>query len=151
MKKFKFRLEPVLKLKRQAEENKKRVVGQLTAEINNLQQQALDTNQLIIEQGNVLKQKLSGGVVDTGWISYYQGYVTDMRREIARKIQEVTEIQKKLHYARIELANAAKETKMLEKLKEKQHKEYIEAIELREKKELDEIGSQLFIRQQLAK
>lgn len=138
-------------MKKQAEEEKKRIVGSLTSEINTYQQQALEINQMIIEQGNVLKQKLSCGDVDTGWITYYQRYVTDMRREISRKIQKVAEIQKKLQRARIELANAAKETKMLEKLKEKQYNEFMANIELKEKKELDEIGGQLYIRQMLSK
>ncbi len=146
MKKFEFRLEPVLRLKKQAEDEKKRAVGLLMAEINSQQQQALEINQTIIQQGDILKNKLSSGQVDTGWIAYYQRYVTDMRAEIARKIQNVTEIQKKLHLARRALAEAAKETKMLEKLKEKQYKEYIGHIEKLEKKELDEIGSQMFIR-----
>jgi len=146
MKKFEFRLEPVLRLKKQVEDEKKRVVGELMAEINAQQQQALEINQTIIQQGNILKQKLAGGEVDTGWIAYYQRYVTDMRGEIARKIQTVTEIQKKLHLARRALAEAAKETKMLEKLKEKQYNQYMAFLDKLEKKELDEIGSQMYIR-----
>ncbi len=149
MKKFEFRLETVLRMKRQIEDEKKRVVGELMAQINKQQQEALDINQTIIQQGNVLKAKFQKGEVDTGWIAYYQSFVTDMRREIARKIESVTEIQKKLVLARQELANAAKETKTLEKLKERQLKEYTHHIETMEKKELDEIGTQMFMRNSL--
>ncbi|MBN2063925.1 MAG: flagellar export protein FliJ [Sedimentisphaerales bacterium] len=149
MKKFEFRLETVLRMKRQIEDEKKRVVGELMAQINKQQQEALEINQTIIQQGNVLKAKFQKGEVDTAWIAYYQSFVTDMRREIARKIASVTEIQKKLTLARQELANAAKETKTLEKLKERQLKEYTHHIESVEKKELDEIGTQMFMRNNL--
>ncbi len=146
MKKFVFRLEPVLRIKKQIEDEKKRAVGVLMSEINSQQQQALEINQAIIQQGNVLKGKLQNGEVDTGWITYYQRYVTDMRGEIARKVQKVTDIQKDLQAARKALADAAKETKMLEKLKEKQYKEFLSHIDKLEKKELDEIGGQMYIR-----
>ena len=145
MKKFKFRLEPVLKLKKQAEDDKKRIVGELQAKISLQQQQALEINQNILQQGAELKKMFQQGNVDTGWIAYYQGYVTDMRLAIARKIQSVTEIQKQLINARSELAQAAKETKTLEKLKEKQYQKYKKHLENLEKKELDEVANQVFL------
>ena len=134
-----------MKLKKRAEDEKKRIVGELTAKINTQQQQALDINQTILRQGEELKNMFQQGNVDTSWIAYYQGYVTDMRQEIARKIQSVTETQKELINARYELAKAAQETKTLEKLKEKQYKKYKEELEKLEKKELDEIANQMFL------
>ncbi len=145
MKKFKFRLEPVLRMKKQAEDEKKRIVGELQSKINAQQQQALEINRTILQQGAELKKMFQQGKIDTGWITYYQGFVTDMRQEIARKIQSVAETQKELHLARNALAMAAKETKTLEKLKDKQYQKYKEHLEKLEKKEQDEIANQVFL------
>ena len=145
MKKFKFRLEPVLKQKKQAENEKKRIVGELQSKISIQQQQALEINQTILQQGAELKKMFQQGKVDTGWITYYQGYVTDMRQNISRKIKSVTDTQKELINARNALAVAARETKTLEKLKEKQYKKYKDNLENLEKKEMDEIANQMFL------
>jgi len=42
MKKFRFRLQPLLRLRKQQEDQKKRVVGALLTQINDLQKQALE-------------------------------------------------------------------------------------------------------------
>jgi len=141
MKKFNFRLEPILKLRKQQEDQKKRAVGDLLAEINALQRQALEMADAIRRQDRALRQNVRG-TVDINWIAYYQGYVTHLRQSISQKIDEVAQIQKKLVQARHELTEAARQTKILEKLKEKRKQRYEKELRRREIGELDEIAAQ---------
>ena len=146
MKKFSFRLQPVLKLREQQEEQKKRAVGILQNEIAEQQRQALAMAEVVKEQGQILKDHFFRGNVDVNWISYYQGYVSNMQRNIAEKINNVAQVQKKLVKARAELAEAAKQTKIIEKLKEKRKQRYDKQLQRRETFEQDELANNMFYR-----
>jgi len=148
MKKFSFRLQPVLKLREQQEEQKKRAVGILQNEIAEQQRQALAMAQMVKEQGQILKHNFSQGKVDVNWISYYQCYVSNMQRNIAEKINNVAQVQKKLIKARAELAEAAKQTKIIEKLKEKRKQRYDKQLQRRETLEQDELANNMFYRRE---
>ena len=143
MKKFEFRLQTVLKLRRQQEDQKKRVVGSFLAEINGLQREAVGMAQAISEQSQVLQQHIQG-TVDIDWITYYHGYVANLQRSIGEKIKEVAKVQQKLIQARRELTEAARQTRILEKLKEKLMERHNRQLKKMEAREIDEIGNQLF-------
>ena len=144
MKKFNFRLQSLLRLRKQQEDDKKRVVGNLLTQINEQQQQALQMSQSIKTQGEKLKEQYASGCVDLDWVSHYYRFVSHTRMAINQRILNVTEIQKKLTVARRELAEAAKQTKILDKLKEKQRKRYDRKLKLLENAQTDEIGANTF-------
>lgn len=146
MKKYQFRLQPLLRLRKQQEEQKKRAVGALMTQIHDLQRQALELADAIKTEGDILKQQYQEGKVDLHWVSHYRRYVTSVQRAIAEKIQAATSIQGKLHQARTELVEAARQSKILEKLKEKQQKQYDREWQKKENRELDEIGSNVCVR-----
>jgi len=141
MKKFKFRLQSILKLRKQQEDHKKRVVGSLLAEIAEQQRQALELSEILKEHGYVLKSQFAQGKVDTNWIAHYQSFAAGTRNAIARRIDNVTQIQKQLSVARTQLTEAAKQTKIVEKLREKQKEDYDYQLKRMETIELDEIGT----------
>jgi len=146
MKQFRFRLQPLLKLRKQQEDQKKRVVAAMLTQIHDLQRQALELAEAIKTEGKILKQQYVQGNVDLNWVSHYRGYVTSVQRAIAERIQTVTKIQNNLHQARRQLAEAAKQTKILEKLKERKQKQYEREWQRKENRQLDEIASRAFIR-----
>ncbi len=145
MKKFQFRLQTILKLRRQQEDQKKRDVGLLVSQINEYQRQALEMAQIIKEQGYILKEHIQGDV-DVSWIAGYQGYINYLRQSIAEKINSVTQVQPQLNQARRALAEAAKQTKILEKLEEKLRNRHEERLKKMEAREIDEIGNNAFLR-----
>ena len=146
MKQFRFRLQPLLRLRKQQEDQKKRAVGALLSQIHDLQRQALELAEAIKAEGDTLKQQYIQGNVDLNWVSHYRRYVTSVQCAIAERIQTATNIQEKLHQARRDLAEAAKQTKILEKLKERQQKQYEREWQRKENRELDEIGTKVFLR-----
>jgi flagellar protein FliJ len=146
MKKYRFRLQPLLRLRKQQEDQKKRAVGTLLTQINDLQRQALELDQSIRAEGEILKQQYLQGNVDLEWVSHYRGYVISAQRAIHERIQAATRIQEKLHQARRDLVEAARQRQILETLKGKQQKHYERELQRKENRELDEIGSKAFIR-----
>ena len=145
MKKFKFKLEPLLALRRLHEDQKKRVVASLQGEINEQQRQALQMAGEVERHGKLLKERQGRGTVDLAWVAHYRSYVTHMQRAIAQRISRVARIQQDLGIARQELAEAAKQTKILEKLKEKRRTRYEHDIRRAEAAELDDIGAKMFL------
>lgn len=146
MKKFRFRLQPLLALKKQREDEKKRVVGGLLSEINQQQQEALGMAQAIKAEGEKLKRQHEQGQIDLEWMGHYRIYVQHLQSAITRRIAKVAQIQQRLAVAREELAQAAKEAKILKKLKEKQKQRYEEQLRRREAIEQDEIAKNLYRR-----
>jgi len=146
MKKFKFRLEPVLKLRQQQEDAKKRVVGALLQDIYTEQQRALELAAALREEGEELKRQYQSGQVDLEWIGHYFRYAHQVQQAIGQRVNNVTVIQKRLNEARNELVHAARQRRILSKLKEKRRQRYMARLRRLEAIEQDEIGTQRYIR-----
>lgn len=146
MKKFRFRLETVLKLRRLAEDEKKRVVGELLSEIHRRQQEAVELDASASVVGRQLKERNGAGRIDLTWLGNYESYVSHVRGSIAEIIESVVELQQKLTGARQELAEAAKGARIIEKLKEKRKEQYDDHLSRAEAREQDEVATKNFIR-----
>ncbi len=146
MKKFKYRLEPVLRWRRQQEDEKKRAVGALVQAIHQEQQEALKLASDLQTEGDALQQQYRSGDVDVDFVGHYFRYAYQVRQAIAQHVRNVTGIQKQLAAARSELSQAAQRSKILEKLKEKQQHSYQRQIQRREAAYIDELGMQNYIR-----
>ena len=146
MKPFNFRLEPLLRLRRQTEEQKKRAVADLIARINHQQQQALQLDAELKRQGELLKQKVAQGSVDLQWIAFYRTFVVQTRKAISVHVQRVAGIQQRLTQARAELAHAAQQCKILEKLREKRKQRYQLQQKRVDANMQDEVAANIFLR-----
>ena len=146
MKRFKFRLVSLLKLRQQAEDEKKRVVGELLSEIHAQQREALEMDGRLQEEGELLKQQHLQGVIDLDWVGHYRRYVTHVQEAINQRISNVIKVQGKLSQARSELAEASKQKKILEKLKEKKQQRYQKQLQRQDVRDSDEIAAQLYLR-----
>ncbi|MFZ7131492.1 MAG: flagellar export protein FliJ [Eubacteriales bacterium] len=73
-------------------------------------------------------------------------YEQKMEDEIRRQNEIIKKITDKLENTRLELVEAQKHRKIMEKLKEKDYNKYKEMIKNIEQKELDELGVMMFTR-----
>ena len=146
MKKFSYRLEPLLRLRRLEEDQKKRVVGSLLTEINRQQQDALDMAAAVAREGAALKEQHGLGQIDLEWVAHYRSYVTAMQQAINRRIHRVVVTQERLVAARQELAETARRAKALEKLKERRRERYDHERGRAESRMQDEISTNTFLR-----
>jgi flagellar protein FliJ len=141
MKKFRFRLNPLLRLRKQQQDQKKRVVGELVRQIHQHQRQAVELAEAVRREGDLLREQYQRGHVDMDWIGHYYRFVTHTRQAIRGRIETVGRIQTQLQTARQDLAQAAQKTRILEKLKEKQYQRYQKEVNRLEILDLDEIGA----------
>ena len=124
MKRFSFRLETLLRLRRQQEQQKKSAVGGLMSQINEQQRRAVALQTGLLEEGRQLKERYLQDNVDLDLVGYYYRYATQVGLAIQRRIERVGKIQNELTGARGELVEAARTRKVLEKLKERQKGRY---------------------------
>ncbi|MCH9023340.1 MAG: flagellar FliJ family protein [Planctomycetes bacterium] len=146
MKRFSFRLETLLRLRRQQEQTKKGVVGGLMSRINEQQRRAVALQTGLMEEGRQLKERYLQGNVNLDLVGYYYRYATQVGQAIQRRIEGVGQIQKELMGARGELVEAARTRKVLEKLKERQQGRYDLRLRRLEQVEQDEVAARKTVR-----
>jgi flagellar FliJ protein len=143
MKKFKYRLETLLKVKSQVEKEKQREHAAALRKVYEQKQHLYKIDRKhrdnLGRQRQALEEKIS--IVD---MLIYTRYFLKLKRESVAGGELLRGLQRKSEEKRQALITASKERKIYEKLKEKQHKKFSDEIELAEKKELDEIGTNSF-------
>jgi len=141
-------METILKIKKQKEEEKRRIVGQLVAEKNEYERQAIEMSSALRLEGQKIKDQYQKNEVDLDEVSSYQKYVMQVHQGIQVRMFKVTEVQKKLSIARQEFAVIAKEAKVLEKLKENKLSSYQTELRRLERIEEDDIAAKVYLRNQ---
>ncbi|RZB34909.1 MAG: flagellar FliJ protein [Desulfobacteraceae bacterium Eth-SRB1] len=136
---FNFRLQPVLKYRKQLEErimlefaDKKR---NLACEKETLEKLRKGTADLISRLEKMGESKLSAADA-----SIYLSYISHMKDEENYREKIICQIGKELEEKRTKLVNASRKRRILEIVKEKKLKEYRSSLTKGEQKELDEAG-----------
>ncbi|MEA3417366.1 MAG: flagellar export protein FliJ [Thermodesulfobacteriota bacterium] len=136
---FNFRLQPVLKYRKQLEErimlefaDKKR---NLACEKETLKKLRKGTADLIFRLKKMCESKLSAADA-----SIYLSYISHMKDKENHREEIIHQIGKELKEKRAKLVNASRKRRILEIIKEKKLKEYRSSLTKREQKELDEAG-----------
>ena len=83
------------------------------------------------------------GKLNLSFLAAHRRFMLAMQKQGLLQLQKVEEAQLKVESARVQLAEAAKQTKIIEKLKERQHAVWIEAATRKETANLDEIAMQM--------
>jgi flagellar FliJ protein len=137
MKKFHFRLEPLLILKKRKEDNEIRNFSIVVSAINLLTEEKDSLVKEIDQVGSDISKRIQTGTSFKDYTDY-----SDISRFLSLKIKTIEDsIEKKqpeLDLARIRLNEASKERKVMELLKDKDWKEHKKKLQKEEKKELEE-------------
>lgn len=144
--KFKFSLEPLLDVRKEAEKEKQRKVGQIQQEEAELLNKIRSMEQTIRDQTSFLATQKLTGLLDLTYITQGKVYVGNLSLRIMQTMQQVAQVRQRLNLAKKELLEAAKARKVIEKLKEKQHRRWLEEQARKEAAFMDEIGTQLALR-----
>ncbi|MCL6589571.1 MAG: flagellar export protein FliJ [Firmicutes bacterium] len=146
MKKFKFKLETVLKVKSRVEELRQKELKE--AEVRREQarrQLAQRQEEMAATVANYREQFQAN--IDLYKANDYHRFIKWLSKQIELATQHLEQCEQEVHRRRLKLMEATREKKVLEKLKEKAYEEY-KAEELREEiKFLDELGTSQFFRQ----
>jgi flagellar FliJ protein len=145
MPKFAFKLEGVLRQRKHVEQEKMRALAtclkhqsDCEAELSRLH----DNVRLITDD---LRQNHLTGVLDMGFLAAHRRYMIAMQRQAMGIAQKIAVAQQRVTEARLALAEAAKQRKVMEKLREKHQERWRAEQAAKEFRELDEIGVQLAV------
>lgn len=140
MARFKFRLDILLRLAQNKEEEAKK-------ELASWQKQLLEAQEklqkILIEIISSLNEKSAKRNINE--ILLYEAYLESLRNQQKKTENEIEYFTVERNKAILKLQETIKERKILEKLKEKKLEQYIFDENQKEQKEADEVGSKIFI------
>lgn len=139
MARFKFRLEILLILALNKEEDIKK---ELASWHKLIREAKIKRQQIILNITKSLKEKSLKK--DINEIILYENYLASLLINQKKTEEEITYFEQEKEKTIFDLQEAMKERKILEKLKEKKLEEYIEEENRLDQKETDEIGTKIF-------
>lgn len=140
---FRFRLETVLRVRELREREAKRKVGAKLAEIAGLDQLNEQAAAEICKRQNDLSQSQQAEHLDTRELSSGRAWVAFLRRSIAQRQVSKASLLSELEKLRRDLVAARTQTRILEKLRERKHETWKREGQLREQAEMDEVARRL--------
>jgi len=143
-KRYTFRLETLLRLRQQREDEKKRVVAARLREIRTLQQRRQFLETEIDRHTTDMRDSLIQQWMDVEQVKLGRHWVMHLRRGALETDAQISAQRALLALERSTLAEARKETKVLDRLKERQRVAYLSEVNRREQIELDEMNVSRF-------
>jgi flagellar FliJ protein len=140
MHKFAFRLESVLNLKTQMEDNAKNNLARATKELENQKVCLEELKNVNDVSMSSLTEEVDEGI-PVYRVQFYNNYLSLMKDKIANQKENVNIAERNVDTNREYLIKAMQERKVLEKLKEKKYKEYAKEQIKEEQLGIDELNS----------
>lgn len=144
MKRFQYRLEPLLRIKSHQEKQRQKehaaALMQVLRQKESLAAIENDRRATIDHQ-----RSLSEGRVTAYRLQVATRYLLKLKRDTLTGEELLKGLERETERRRLRLVDATKEKKIFEKLKERQREKYLVEIETVEKKELDEIATRAYV------
>jgi len=139
VKKFKYRLEDLLKAKEYIEKEKQKQHAAALQQVYNQQQ---DLNQIDQDKQTTLSRQRQGmtGSMSIAEMLVYSRYILKLKRDILAGGELLKVLNKAEQEKRQSLVKASKERKVYEKLKERRREQYENDVRVQITKENDEIA-----------
>ncbi|HTW95687.1 MAG TPA: flagellar export protein FliJ [Tepidisphaeraceae bacterium] len=148
MARFVFKLKAVLRQRRHVERQRQRELAIVQGEMAKIQGdlRAISTEVKAAED-DVRRNHLLGRL-DLNFLAAHRRYVIAMERRGMNLVQRIAQLQKQVEAAQKALTAAAIQRKIIEKLRERQFERWRADQEARDAAQTDEIGMQLYYRNQ---
>ena len=145
MKRFKYRLESLLKIKSHIEKEKQKVHAAAVKKVQDQNQHLCEVDRDRLD--TVACQRRSQAVaISLSKLLICSRYLMKLKKDTLAGAELLHAMKKDTEEKRQDLVEASKERKIYEKLKEKQMVRYSELVKDLEKKESDEIANTNFLR-----
>ncbi len=145
MKRFRFNLERVLTLRKYIEKNREIKLGTIISKCNVIQNRIK-----LLEQNRIShfrNFKLQNGGID--YLQTLERYFNKLEADRLEFSSELASLNEEKERAQEEYLEASRRRKTIEKVKEKKEQNYYREQLIEESKELDDIGTQFAVRNQL--
>jgi flagellar export protein FliJ len=145
-KKFKFRLEQMLEMKRRKEEDEQNKLIALRRELAQEIQNKVDVEQKLVNVHEELKTKRLTGALNIAELRWFPQHIKNLEAKIKYHELRIQEIEIKIEEQKQAVAKAMMERKAYEKLKENQKAAFDAEVEAAEAILLDELATIKFAR-----
>jgi len=142
---FRFRLEPVLKLRRHREDECKRTVALTLRGIADLRAEKAMIHEQIHAQVDRIRSGAQVGAVSPVDLSRHRYWLTHLQRAVLDIDGRVRTLEARLAQERAELAESARQRKVLTTLAERQRERFTKALARVERKEADEVATTMYL------
>jgi len=140
MAKFKYRLQPILNLKSQIEDNLKNELGKALRKLQEEEAVLLGLEQEREENIEILNRKASAGITVES-LKRHNAYIYRLREEIISQKENVNCARLNVDKVRGELVKIMQEREMLDRLKDKKYQAFLKEQLKKEQRLNDEIVS----------
>lgn len=141
---FAFRFETLLRLRKQREDERKRVVAARLRQIGDLMERRNNLLTAIDGQTDSLRSALRGGTVDVDQVRWGRHWLTHLRRGVLDTDAELSGQRAMLAQERATLVEARKDTEVLARLRERRLEAWNVEAARREQIESDEMNTLRF-------
>ena len=139
MKKFVFRLETVLDIRKKKEEEVQIKLGEALSHLN----KEMANLEILYDKRNFYQTEITRMrpiATKVGEVMMYQDYLDSLEVSIKKQKELIARLEKVVDEVRYELAECAKERKIIEKIRQNEYEEYKKEYEASERNILDEFG-----------
>lgn len=143
MAKFIFNLDGVLRQRKQVERDRQRALAEKMAEVHRLSEELRQMDQSMQSAVADVRENRLRGPIDLAFIAAHRRYTMAMQRKATDQARRIVAAQQIADAARLELAEAAKQRKIIEKLREKRYQQWKMELERKAAMEMDEVGMQM--------
>lgn len=144
MPRFIFKLEGVLRQRKQIEQQRQRDVAMTQQQVSQLQAVLRELNQSLQAATEDMRNNRLIGKLDLAFLAAHRRYSLAMQRKGQGIVQRLAQLAKQVETQQKALIEATKRRKAIDKLKERRMTQWRDDLERREMTELDEITNQLF-------
>jgi flagellar FliJ protein len=141
--KFVFKLQGVLRQRELIEHQRQREMAELQRQMTILEQALRDLNGSIQTSSDDLRANHLTGKLDMNFLAAHRRYQVAMQRQGMELAQRMALLQRQMDESRQQLAEAAKQRKVIEKLREKQLERWKADQAMRELAAMDEVARQV--------
>ncbi len=140
---FRFRLQTLLKVRRLREREAKRKVAAQRAVIARLDRLNEQTSTEILQQQDVLMYGQQQGRLDPAALQRGRAWIAYLRKTMSLRLLQRAELLDQLHRLQAEFQAARTQSRIIEKLRERRWSEYVRDRERRDQAAADELAQQL--------
>lgn len=136
---FVFKLQAVLDYRKNIEE---KVLNEFSEKKHELELEELKLHSIIKEWTNLIGElrKMQNKALPVGDIARYVAYIDQVKESENKQRMKIAQVAEQLEIKRIELIDAVRKSKIIEKLKQRHIKEYEDAERALEQKNSDEMA-----------
>ena len=146
-KRFRYRLQQILDLKIQAEEDEKEKLAKLLQKQEEEKAIKAQLEQKLVQIRVELKEKQANGTLDINALRFFPQHIEFVKGQIVNQELRLKEIAIRIAQQRENLLKAAQERQSYERNKEKNHEKWLAEIEQEENKMLDELATLKYARE----